>query len=524
MPVASQFHVPELADLARQVVRAPTTVRESQVEAAEALVLEIVDGDAYPIDYLVFRLTGYRGEMDDPPIAIGSAVRSDLSAFVAVVTQSMDLPSGEMLSVEDVARHLGVSGRTVSRLRRRGLVMRWVQEPDGRRRLGCMLETLEAFRGRAEKRLRPARAFSRMDDAQRRAIRTAAMEYRGTSRSINRVARDLARRTGRGRETIRSLLLADPAVVQAIGARVPLQRRDARVIERAIRMGMSWEALAEHHGRTQDALRRAVLRLRADRLRSWSIGFVELEMFGREDAEAVMLGAVEHSWAEAPVLSMEIPVGSDDLPGIDQKVETSLVAAMNLLRRRAAVAAAELPYAAGFDGIDRIETDLRWSFQLQQSLIRTALPDAFAVAAQHVGRPLLELPREAAAALAHQVISTTAGAVEELDPSRGQRLLGLVRLRVDRNLSQASLGWAGGRAAARRDGPLVIDRPFSGLVPWSRLIPSADLPAMATSPEVSDALTVRFGWRGPARTLKETSDIVGRSPQWLYRHLRRWNL
>ena len=109
MPVASQFHVPELADLAKQVVRAPMAVRESQVEAAEALVSEIVDEDAYPIDYLVFRLTGYRGEMDDPPIASGSAVRSDLSAFVAVVTRSMALSADEMLSVEDVARHLGVS-------------------------------------------------------------------------------------------------------------------------------------------------------------------------------------------------------------------------------------------------------------------------------------------------------------------------------------------------------------------------------------------------------------------------------
>ncbi len=499
-------------------------VRESQVEAAEALVSEIVDEDAYPIDYLVFRLTGYRGEMDDPPIAIGSAVRSDLSAFVAVVTRSMALSADEMLSVEDVARHLGVSGRTVSRLRRRGLVMRWVQESDGRRRLGCMRETLDAFRARAEKRLRPARAFSRMDEAQRRAIRTAAMGYRGTSRSINRVARDLARRTGRGRETIRSLLLSDPAVVQAIGIRGPLQRRDARVIERAVRMGMSWEALEEHFGRTQDALRRAVLRLRADRLRSWNIGFVELEMFGREDAEAVILGALEQAWAEAPVLSMEIPVVGDDVMGIEEQVETSLVAAMNLLRRRAAVAAADLPYAAGFDGIDRIETDLRWSFQLQQALVRAALPDAFAVAAQHAGRPLSELPGEAATALAHQVISTTAGAVEELDPSRGQRLLGLVRLRVDRSLSQAAVGLAGGRAAARRVGPLVIDHPFRGLVPWSRLIPSRDLPATATSPEVSDALAVRFGWRGPARTLKETADILGQSPQWLYRHLRRWHL
>jgi len=112
MPIAPRFHIEHVHDLALQLKRAPLPVRLKQVQTIETLIFEIEDGTLYPLDYIVYRITGYRSDGDDQPMLLGSALVGDLVATVAIVSHSLHIPAESALTVEETAKSLGVSTRT----------------------------------------------------------------------------------------------------------------------------------------------------------------------------------------------------------------------------------------------------------------------------------------------------------------------------------------------------------------------------------------------------------------------------
>lgn len=519
MPLAPRFASSHMEGLALQVRRAPEAVRLRQLQAAEDLVWEIEEDGLFPLDYVTYRVTGYRGEDADPPMLPGSSLLCDLVALVAMVSRSLAIPADGMLDLDGVARRLRVSPRTVSRLRRRGLPMRWVVDGD-RRRLGCSEALVDRFRSRWRGHARAA-GFSRMDEAQRRALIVSALAEADTGRSMYEVARLLARRSGRGVETVRGILLADPSVVATLGDRGPLTRQDARVIERALRRGIPWSTLLPRYGCTRGGARRALLRLRADRLHGWPIDQVALEVFARPDAGGILLSSPHAVDCPPPVpraLLEELLIEQSPLPEAD---ETAIVAAMHFLRWRAAAAVGELPYGPSAADLDRIETDLRWAFALQQRLVGACLGVAGAVATQHLQQSIYDLPGRRASSLVRELIDLVGQAVSALDPSRGQRLAGVVRQAVDRHLSRSPRRRRARRAVPRGAAAPALLRPFHSITPWSSLVPGRDLPAATDDEAVRACVELRYGWRGRPRTMDEVAEETGRSMQWLARRLGR---
>ena len=55
-----KFRIDALGDLARQMEFTPQDARLAQIQAAEELLHAIDPAKAYPLDFVVFRITGYR--------------------------------------------------------------------------------------------------------------------------------------------------------------------------------------------------------------------------------------------------------------------------------------------------------------------------------------------------------------------------------------------------------------------------------------------------------------------------------
>ena len=519
MPIALRFHIVQMEELATQMKRAPLHVRSQQLDVAEALICEI-DGDMlYPLDYVIFRITKYRVETPTPPMLLGSALVSDLVALVAVVSKAMSLPASKMLTMTEVASELEVSQRTVNRLKHEGLAFRWVTELNGRVRLGCSIETLHLFRTKQKGRINKASSFSRLSNAEQDSVVQMASKYQGRGRTLNDVAKEIANTTGRGHETIRLLLREDDLLSNALVQKDILTRSDAKVIERALQRGVSWKDLQIKYSKTTNAMRGAVARLQASRLKQFAIPSIELEVFNRKDAKEVILSPSIVRSCLPPVLSLDLfqmDISRFELTVAD---ETSIVSAMHLLRMDSRKCIKGFSYTPSEQTIDLVETNLRWSFLLQQRLMLFAFPSALNVATQHVGRPLYELPEIQLASILKIVISTIGEVCGSLDPIANQTAVKTTSAVLDRRLSSLPDLKISKRAAAKYV-PQGFLCPFHGVVSWGRLIPTQDLPERAIQANNVDqarAVALKYGWEGFPRTNDEIENELGKSHIWVRR-------
>src|ERR1043165_3443217 len=140
MPAFTKLRISALDDLARQLRFAPAETLRRQLERTRTLAAEIDPAIAYPEDWIVFRITGYRPEIAEPAAFPGGALLADVSGLVERLSAAAKVSQSEL----DAARHLGldalcarwrVSRKTVERWRRMGLVALRVRGARGKPRL-----------------------------------------------------------------------------------------------------------------------------------------------------------------------------------------------------------------------------------------------------------------------------------------------------------------------------------------------------------------------------------------------------
>ena len=520
MPISPRFHSEQVRALSLQIERAPEAVRRKQMEAAQELIREIEDDALYPYDYFVYRVTAYRSELQNQPILLGGALLGDVVALVARVSRTLLIPARGMYTVEETAKYLNISTRTLSRLRSEGFVFYWVVEEDGTKRLGCSKQMIDEFTLRNSTRLQQASEFTRLSKAEQNEIVSIAKQYQGQKKYLSQVAAEIAKTSSRGHETIRSLLQQEGELKEEFPQPQRLSRGFARAIEGSIREGVTWVELEQKYKRTPDAMRKAIARLRATRVKQLNISYVAMDMFQRDDAEEVILGSQAAIDVDPPVLvlnSLQFPENETELE------ETAVVSAMHLLRLRASENITLLTYTAQESLLDRIETDLRWSYLLQQKLIIEAMPSSLAVAVQHVGRPLHELPANKLISLVGHVIKIVGEACGQLDPTKGQTAKRTPSATVDRSIPLLEEFPSATRAAARFKA-IEISCPYHSVVPWSNLIPTSNVyeQAKQRSEEVGQAVGFRYGWLGPALTTEEIASRMEKTPLWVARQLHTW--
>src|SRR6266567_7295324 len=101
----AKFRIDTLDDLARQLRFSPHEARVAQISAAEELLHTLNPLKAYPLDFVIFRITGYHPKGAEAMLFPGAALQHDLGQLIEFVSDSLDIKTAELcepvLSIDD---------------------------------------------------------------------------------------------------------------------------------------------------------------------------------------------------------------------------------------------------------------------------------------------------------------------------------------------------------------------------------------------------------------------------------------
>jgi DNA-directed RNA polymerase specialized sigma24 family protein len=528
MPRVARFKIAAIGDLCRQLMYAPAEARRRHLDAAEQLVAQIEPGQVYPQEFVIFRITAYRSDRPESPTAlVGEALVGDLVTLIQRLSQSLDIASDDAgrtaVPLEDLARRLKISAKTLQRYRQQGLVCHYLVFPDGGKRLACFEDAVDRFVSRNRGRLDRAATFSRVDDAVQETIISEAREqHEARGLSLNAVAKQLAEKYGRAHETLRSILSRhDRAAVDPIFAEPgPLRDRDVRLIHRAAHFGIAPATLARHFGKTPATIHRAVNRGRRELLEKLDLSFVTLAPMDEDDAEAAILGEPAVTENLGPMLpqhdALALIEAARAVTSPDRDREHTLACAFNLLKRRAGRSIKGLGQDSSARELDRVETDLRWAPMIERRLVEIGLPGAVAAIELDLGRDLTRQPSDEIVDLLRLAVEVVGQTVAVFDPGRRS----LVRAAGDamsRRLGQQQRRPRAGRAATRhRPGSVMLVGAFERLCPWQAwlgLRPDLHEAVAALDAGPRRLVELRYGLGGgKPRTFVELAELTEATP------------
>ncbi|MFI4898327.1 MAG: sigma factor-like helix-turn-helix DNA-binding protein [Phycisphaerales bacterium JB059] len=529
MPPLPRLRIGALEDLAGQLRFAPRAALDRHIASAERLAREIEADQLYPEDWFVFRLTGYRAEIETPASFVGAALLGDLSALVERLSlaagHSAEDAGPDALEIPVLCERWNVSRKTVERYRRRGLIARRVTKGKTQR-LVFPLANVETFERRERERVDRASAFSRIDDALSDRMYARAARYRSSrGYSLNEAAARLAQRFDRSHEGVRQVLRRADERAEAEGRSPvfteppPPDRRERRVVHRALRRGIEPIELARRYGRARVSIVRSLNLARLEAMLGLDLGGPVLATFEREEAEEVLLSneAVRTGLGVgAPDGLIELVERSRERRASPAREEQLRLIAYHFLRWRVAQDLARTDRASpSGEMIDTCETRLRWAGRLKAKLVESELHlvlasfDRSGLDTRSMGS--VDLSRALLAG-----IRAVGDAIDRFDPSRGSRLAaasGMALARVTGAWSHPAGDASSGRATPRlARGTPAPD--WAGCVsPWQRwLEPDRRIPGTLDRLEERDRLVLerRFGLDGKApETLAALGDRLG---------------
>ncbi len=509
MPPRARLRLSAVARLERQLEFASAEAVRRTVLRAERLVRQMQPEALFSESWLVRSLTGVRTrDADEESTMVGQALVWDVAALAHRLSARAPLSpaslSGGCVWLEQAARLLGVTARSVQRWRRRGLASLQVMDGD-RIRTAVSGEALAWFM----REVAPTREPVRRDPArQRRRIELAAEESHGGG-SLQQVARRVAARAGVSLATARRAVAAAERQGRLAGParrpRVSAARRAAAW--RAWRRGVSLQSIATRLSRSEAATLRLVRRERRDRLRTLRTGVAPMATFARGDASATLLapasvrqGLCHEPWPLRARAFLDRFERADG-PGASVVADVQRLVALRYLLWRADRDGRAIRGSDPGPAVDEVETLLRWAARLRLTLVERALPGAVARLRQVRGGPLATLSNASLRRACLQCVQAAAEAVEEAmanDQTTARvRLQSLAAMAVERRVAKAA--WLRpGTASTDADAALPADLRES-CVPWVDLAPLRDdlaAPARSSSLAGARLLVLRQGWTG----------------------------
>ncbi|MDQ7014288.1 MAG: hypothetical protein Q9O74_10380 [Planctomycetota bacterium] len=540
MPPLQRILTLALAEMVDELRFASREALLRDIDRAEALAGEIDPGVGYPADWVVFRVTGYRPEMTDPPVITGDDLLGDLSAVVERLCETARLTAADIAGpvepLDELAARWSVSVKTLSRWRRRGLIARRVHDERGGVRLVFTEEATAAYEARNAGGLERAAGFSRIDEATSAQIIRRARRYHDLlGMNLTQCAERLAARFDRSREAVRMLLVRHDTAARTGRNKGKSGRADAgpifdpsralgerthRVIERAWRRGIEPALMTKRYRRSRAGIHRIINEQRLARLRGLEIGHVAPEAAALDEDEiAALLGeevvrVVEPAVVPGDMTELLEMMRERVVPvGVEERLQSK---AEHVLRGRALRLMAAVGSAFPEAGlIDRAETDLRWAAGLRSALSRTQLLLMLETVASSAGIDFAHVRSQDARALVEAGLGGLRGGLDGFDPWKAGRLAGTVGLAVARVRVDAAPG--GGAAGKRARVRILAGTPapdWTLLVsPWvERLRPDRRAAGVrgALEPELREVLSARFGFDGTRpQTLAEIAAARG---------------
>jgi len=373
-----------------------------QVARLETLHDQIDAGKNYPLDFLYYRITGYRRDAKDALVLAGEALLPDLRLMIDALSRSVRIPMDDkhdpVETVQQLAERIGVSTKTIGRWRSAGMRWRWVAPMDGGRKVVVVPRSAsQRYIADHPGQVKRAAKFTQIDpDTRRKIIERARQIVRRREASLNQVAAHLAAKTGRGLETIRQVLANfdrdNPARAIFTGHTGPLTHKHKRVIARAYRMGVPVDTIAQRFGRTRSTVYRALHQFGAGSAGRVSLDYIPSPIFQRDDAEEVILGRPLQTLTEH---KKQTDIALDGLPDtvrplfrqpvIPHDRVRTLFVRYNFVKFRAAKTRESFDkYSPGAKQVERFNDWVKQAGELRDFLVRIHLPVVLSVSRRHM--------------------------------------------------------------------------------------------------------------------------------------------
>lgn len=443
----AKFRIDNLAALARQMEFTPTEARAQQVAAAEQLLHNIEPGKGYPLDFITFKITGFHPKGARLEELAGIALQHDLGLLIEHVSDTLDLHAAALsepvLMIEDVTQRFNVTSKTIQRWRRRGLPARRFVFPDGKRRVGFLISSVERFFATRRDQVARGTNFSQVDDAERdeilrRARRLARMCHCCANEISRRVARKLNRSPATILHTIRKHDQEQPAQAIFPEAPPPISDDERARVARLFRRGLGIKTLAKRTCRPRSMIYRVLVEERIAKLNRRKVKFIDDELYHQPDAEMMVESlAKEHdtidvsprsasssrsqssSLADDPRMPRDVPSQIASLcsaPLLTPARERALFLKFNYHKMRFVTARRKLePDFARVRDLNLLEGHLRKASETKNLILRSNLRLVVSIARKHL-RPGLNLME-----LVSDGTMTLMRAIESFDVHRGNK-------------------------------------------------------------------------------------------------------
>lgn len=423
------YRHPALKQLARF---APKERRAHMLDRAEALLAETEPTRRYPVDYILFRITGFRPETDSDTVLDGPDVLHDLSVFADELAHSIVIPSEHVdepiFTVDQVSQRYNVSTRTVNRWRGQGLIARRMSI-GGKTKVAFLKSSIDRFVATHQSQVERGTRFRHLTDQEkeeiiRRARRMA--QFSGQGR-VAEVARRIAKKMDRSPETIRLTLKAydkdHPGRAIFGPSSGPLTDEAKARIYRLHRIGVSVDNLARQFGRTRSSIYRVINETRARRMLDLKLDFIHHESFNNPHSHAEILAPMPEPADARSTRRGKAPKGLPpylaslyEVPLLSREQEMHLFRKMNFLKHQAATLRDKIdPLRAKSTDLDEIDRLQEEALAVKNQIIRANLRLVVSIAKRHVGpsNNFFELVSDGNMSLIR--------AVEKFDFSRGNK-------------------------------------------------------------------------------------------------------
>lgn len=278
----------------QQVRFAPREKKLEQINRAEKLVAEIDPERRYTYEYVCFRITGYRPEINEIEAISGADAIKDILHFIEDVSDSANIPivdaAEPVRSVDELSKMFKVSTKTISRWRQQGLVSRRFVFEGGRKRVGFLQSSVERFVASNREKVKRGERFSQLSEEDRDEIIERARRLANAGGCPAEVTREIARQMNRSVETIRYTIKGFdekyPELAIFPDNNGPLDLPAKQKIYDEFLSGVPADDLARRFCRTRTTVYRIVNEMRALWIMELPLDFMDSPEFHTRNAEA----------------------------------------------------------------------------------------------------------------------------------------------------------------------------------------------------------------------------------------------
>jgi RNA polymerase sigma factor (sigma-70 family) len=290
---------PVLAQLFMETSFGPRQQQIKQLAAAEALYKIISPAQEYPYEFICFKITGYRPKNSPASAATikGEDLITNLPKYIYKSSGRLHLRTDQLkekvYTLHELAKHLGVSVRTLERWQTRGLIGRKYVFPDNIMKTGYTQTAVDEFVRGNKSLVENAASYSTMPPAiKNEIIKFISQMPDKEELSKTAIIKKAAVQFGRAPETIRLLIVEYEKGRQKplfSKRRVQIEPVDAVEIFKMYQNGQSVDEIAAKYGHSSSSIYRIITQRRVRKLLSIKMDFIPSEEFMQPDAEQKIL-------------------------------------------------------------------------------------------------------------------------------------------------------------------------------------------------------------------------------------------